>query len=292
VRDVKIESSVWESAGWLLAPSLIERSIAQDALREAYRIFPSPADYFAAPEAYPALASSQFAGMTSFPFSGSALSLLCVDEPLLDLVATCLRTDRPLLYQAHLWAKYQGATEYDQTHHRDYAKNTMLAPVGPHVDDAVGVFVFLTDVEEQDGPTALVSRDATADLPLEPARHGRDTMPRLYEHETLATGPAGSVLIYGTDTFHRGTELRRHRGARISLKLAFKRPEATWVNYHAGLRIGFEPEWSAFVREASARQLEAVGFPPAHTVLHVDSRLQSSMELRYGVPLFRSDGGS
>jgi hypothetical protein len=186
---------------------------------------------------------------------------------------------RPLLYQAQLWVKYQNAFTYEQTHHRDYGKNTMLIPAGEYARDAVAMFVLLTDVTDRDGPTAVVSRCDTAHLPLEPARYARDQMPALYERERLMTGPAGSVLAFGLDTFHRATEITRPRGARLVLKLAFKRSDATWIGYHAGLRIGFEPEWGNFVRGASRRQLEAVGFP----VDDSDRGLLAAVAARYDI---------
>jgi ectoine hydroxylase-related dioxygenase (phytanoyl-CoA dioxygenase family) len=251
----------WDQAGWLLAPSLLEGDETSKALEGALTIIPSAEEFQRAPAKFGDLVKHEFAAMVSFPFDSVVLSLIAVHTRILSLVADILETRHPILYQAQLWAKYSGAVAYDQTHHRDYAKNTMITPAGAHANDFVEAFLYLTDVELEDGPTALVAREDSTDLPLEPARYSRSESPFLYANETYAVGPAGTLLCYAGDTFHRGTELIRPGGARIALKLAFRRPESTWVAYHTPPRVGFEPAWSRFVLAADPVQLAALGFP-------------------------------
>ncbi|GAB2681989.1 hypothetical protein GCM10027088_72930 [Nocardia goodfellowii] len=207
----------------------------------------------------------------------------------MSVASQLLETTAVQLYQAQIWAKYSGVARYEQTHHRDYAKNTAF---GPRLADGrcefVGMFVFLEDVCQANGPTALVSREISSRYPLEPARFSCDEAPALYDNEVLAVGPAGSVLAFAGDVFHRATELVGIHITRRSLKLAIKDIQATWVTYYPGLRVGHEPEWSNFVREASVDELKLLGM---HRKLY---EYYDELLSRYGVcawmETWRSDG--
>ncbi len=271
----------WKRDGWLLLRRFFDPERLVTARQEMFDLVPTAVEYAATPERYRHLVLTQFSGMRSFPFPGVELSRLCVHEELLSVVGNLLEVDTPLVYQAQLWAKYHGAIAYEQTHHRDYAKNTMMVPSASCAEDFLEAFIYLSDIGPADGPTALVSIMLTRHLPLEPARFSGEEMPFLYENEILALAPRGSVLLYQGNTFHRATELRRPNGARFGLKLAFKKREATWVTYFEGMRLGFEPDWSIFVRNASVRQLEAVGFPKRSDRRWGDSDVISELTLRY-----------
>ncbi len=167
----------WKRDGWVLLRGFFEPELTAAARAQAFEIFPTPADFAASRQKYAYLESTQFAGMRSFPFPGLQLSLICVHEHLLSLVERLLDCRSPLVYQAQLWAKYHGATSYEQTHHRDYAKNTMLAPSSRFASDFVEAFIYLSDIASNDGPTALVPIELTKHLPLEPARFALGQMP-------------------------------------------------------------------------------------------------------------------
>jgi Phytanoyl-CoA dioxygenase (PhyH) len=268
----------WCDAGWVMLREVLPADAIASARSSALNEFPADGLQALPRSESEALVTTQFSSMLSFPFDNPALSLLCVHQSIID-VATELLKSPPLLYQAQLWAKYGGAISYEQTHHRDYAKNTSILPAPLDRPDFVEMFVYLSDVESDDGPTALVPQTLTRHMPLEPARLSREACPDLYRHEELALGGGGDLLCYAGDTFHRATEVAPQR-MRLSLKLAFKRADATWVSYHPGLRVGYEPAWSRFVREAWPTQLQVVGLPPATTT---DSRLTDALVQRYSL---------
>jgi hypothetical protein len=85
----------------------------------------------------------------------------------------------------------------------------------------------------------------------------------LYTSEIRATGPAGTVVAYRIETFHRGTELRAPRGARYTIHANFRSADAPWIGRRAWTDEANTDEWHAFVTRATSRQLELFGFPPS-----------------------------
>ena len=83
----------------------------------------------------------------------------------------------------------------------------------------------------------------------------------LYVSEVSAAGPAGTVVAYRLDTFHRGTELTRAGGARYTIHVSFRTISADWIGRHSWPSRENSPEWVAFVVGASPRQLQLFGFP-------------------------------
>lgn len=256
----------WKQHGWTAFPGLFPKHIVADAVAEAMD------------EIQPLLAdgrTGQFDLMTTFPFTGSLLCDLATAPEISVLCEDLLECPTPQLYQAQLWAKYGGLASYDQTHHRDYAKNTMLVPRRSGPPDFLGAFVYLTDVTAECGPPAMVSTQVSDVLPLEPARYTRAEAPELYDGEVSASFEAGSLVVYRGDLFHRATEVRPG-SQRVVLKLAVKDGRIPWINYYRGLRIGYEPEWSRFFVRASAEQLRFLG-----VTCHQDD-LRDALRDRYG----------
>ena len=255
------EKRIWNNAGWLLKPAVFSQPEIAAALEEAWlnvrRLDETDRNAEASRNA-----AKQFQNMASFPYKGTNLCNLATSPALLHAARALFDVDAVQLYQSQLWAKHQGAAEFEQTHHRDYARNT---PLGPCLEDGrpsfLGGFVYLTDVDEETGPTALVSRPLTRHLPLEPARYERSQQPDLYRHEELAVGKAGSVLFYAADTFHRATAIRRPASSRVGIKFSIKPQECVWVSYHSGIGYGEEPHWSHFAMQASMEQWELLGIP-------------------------------
>jgi hypothetical protein len=76
-----------------------------------------------------------------------------------------------------------------------------------------------------------------------------------------ATGPRGSLLVYGADVVHRGTEMTLPGGGRFFFNLAYRIAGADWVGANPWPRKGMT-DWTPLVESLSIRQLEALGFPP------------------------------
>jgi ectoine hydroxylase-related dioxygenase (phytanoyl-CoA dioxygenase family) len=206
------------------------------------------------------------AGQEFFPFASLEWSLLGVSPPVVGLAEALLGTSAVRLYELHNWAKYTGAASYDQDLHRDYGNHTPVVPSRDSAMGAVEMFIYLHDVPETYGPTHVVSQIHTSKVPLSQLKITKDEYPEIYAEEVSAAGPAGTVLAYRADTFHRGTSMTAPRGARFALKLSYRTASDGWNVWidrlGANVRLGLQEDWYRFVEGATPRQLELVGFPP------------------------------
>jgi hypothetical protein len=219
----------------------------------------------------------EFGGITNFPFGSTALSLVAVHERLIDLASSLLGTNDLRVYSIEASAKYTGAADYDQPLHRDYLNHSLVVPTPEQPPQQVEMFLYLCDVPVELGPPSYAPTQLTAELPALPNWYprrdgaGDDHEPRwvsatgrpdLYEHEIRAAGPAGTVVAYRIETFHRGTALVAARGARYTIHTSFRRRDADWIGRRAWIESANTPQWHSFVTSASPRQLQLFGFPP------------------------------
>ena len=96
------------------------------------------------------------------------------------------------------------------------------------------MFLYLTDVTLAHGATRIVSRELTADVPVMQLSfpRARVSPERLAAWEAAAisaAGPRGSLLVYGADVVHRGTEMTLPGGGRFFFNLAYRPAGADWV---------------------------------------------------------------
>ncbi len=158
--------------------------------------------------------------------------------------------------------KYAGRADYDQELHEDYTNNTLAFPSSGTKMIDVPMIVYYTDVTEELGPTCIVSREHTRQLaPTGNRFYSRKDYPELYEHETPATLPAGSVLIYSMRAVHRGSAMRSSEGARFSQFVAFHAAGYPWLGSHTFQGLGDLPEMHHLVTHATPRQRVLLGFP-------------------------------
>lgn len=219
----------------------------------------------------------EFGGITNFPFSRAELSLIGVHHRLIDLATVLLGTSDLRVYSIEGWAKYTGAADYDQAHHRDYLNHSLLVPAAEQPPTQVEMFVYLSDVPLELGPPSYVPRRYTQDMPAlpnwyPPVDGARDEheprwvsprgRPDLYEVEVRAPGPTGTVVAYRIETFHRGTALRAPRGARYTVHTNFRCADAEWVGRRSWIDVALTRSWHDFVTTATPRQLQLFGFPP------------------------------
>lgn len=132
----------------------------------------------------------QFAGIDYFPFASVEISLLAVNHRILALAERLLEDDDIRMSGAEAWAKYAGASDYDQDLHRDYPGHTLLVPSTAPGFRQLEMFVYLADVPEELGPAHLVPRRHTADLPAVPARYLRPGLESTSRFEGAAWKPA------------------------------------------------------------------------------------------------------
>lgn len=266
----------WRADGFVVLPRFLPASEMVPAMAELGMMFPS-ADGFhdRTDPRYCRYLGDEFAGIDAFPFASPELSLLAVHDRLAGLAETLLAGSDIRIYSAEAWAKYTGAADYDQVLHRDYLNHTVLVPTAAPAYQQLEMFVYLADVPDELGPPHFVSRARTA-RPAKPNWYPRadgsdggdgfvsaDGSPELYAAEVSATGPAGTVVAFGPDTFHRGTALTAPRGARYTLHLGYRPATAEWGHRYSWADRSHDPAWYPFVARASPRQLRLFGFPPS-----------------------------
>jgi hypothetical protein len=254
----------WHKEGFAVLPALLAGPELDAAVADLNQVFPCAEEYHAKPlsRRNQRYTGDEFGGIIAFPFPSVALCNLVVCDALIGLAQAILGTEEVRIYAAELWAKYTGAASYKQRHHRDYLNHTPLAPSDDPRWRGLEMFIWLCDVAEDLGATHLVPFSASKGLPALPHGYLRRERPDLYKSEVTGAGPAGTVVAYSTETFHRGTELTTPRSARFSAHVSYRRADVPWLSRHAWGDRSFTPEWNPFVEQASIRQLLLFGFPP------------------------------
>ncbi len=276
----------FERHGWVLMERLLNDVEIDAALPGLFQLYPTPEQFHAGADPRVARFRSgskapenqgedrrfrplQFAGLQEFPFADLALNLLPLHPAIIAVAEDLLRTREVRLYQAETFAKYTGVTQYDQPFHADYTNHVMLPPSADGGWRQIQLFLYLSNVTAAHGPTRIVSRTLTDDLPVLALSFPRARAPaeRHAAWEAAATsavGPRGSLLIYGADVVHRGTEMTLE-GGRFFFNLAYRAAGADWVGGNPWPRKGISPGWTPLVEALGVRQLEALGFPsPGH----------------------------
>jgi hypothetical protein len=247
----------WHDDGWLLFDGLVPAAEVEGAAGALAALRPPPTER-------PPTAGS-FGGIAQFPFADLHLSLLAVHPAVVAVAEDLLGSTDLRLYHAEAWAKYAGAADYDQDLHRDFVNHTLTVPSDDPAFGQVLCYLYLAYVGPGDGPTCFVSRHRTAELPLLPVAVSRAARPDLYVEEVAATGPAGTVVAYRPDTFHRGSALTRRHASRFTILMSFRPAGAEWGHRYGWADRGYWPGWQPFIESASPRQLALIGFPsPGH----------------------------
>jgi len=275
---VELDSAArqWQTHGFVILPGFVPAAELKPALDELPAMYPT-ADGFhdGTDERRDRFTVDEWAGIDSFPFPSTELSLLAVSDRLIDLAGTLLADSDLRMSSAEAWAKYTGAAAYDQPLHRDYLNHTLMVPADDPRFRQLEMFVYLVDVPGELGPPSVLSRTRTTGLPAKPNWYPRAAAadsewgwvetaasPDLYEGEVRAAGPPGTVVAFETRTFHRGTALTLPRGARYTMHLGFRPARAEWGQRMSWPMRSHETEWYRFAGRASPRQLALFGFPP------------------------------
>ena len=257
VNDARL-AEVWDR-GFTVVEGFLDAETLAAAREALWSVYPTPEAYFADPSAHPRFASSQFAGLRFFPYDTWALNRVAVYPDLVDAAERFLGSDDIEIYKVELWAKYAGAIDYDQMHHRDYGNHTLVVPRadGRHVQ--MTTFILLSDVTELDGPTKVVPQEVGRDIPIVPPQQAPGA---LVDQEVSIEGPAGSLLIYKTDVLHRGSNFTAEGRSRFVMLVDFQQRGWRWNGKmswpdHAG-RTGMV---DAMVR-MTPRERDLFGWPP------------------------------
>jgi hypothetical protein len=285
----------WREQGFCLVDGLLPDDLVDAVRADAAAFFPEPGSDAAA--AMKGFGSGQ---RFVFPSPSAEFNAITLHPDLLRAVADLLGVAVPdlRLTQSDLWPKYgrppsgEPYDNADQRIHCDYPNHMLTHPSPWDAPDAVEMIVYLDDVDDCEGPTALVAREGEDDpayawpIMAMPGVEGLDYIndrekaeaylrehapekaafraAHLYPREACARYRAGTALLYRHDVWHRGT-VARTGTRRLAMNLTFKRADVEWINI---IHVGWA--WSAYhldhhleqlIGAASVDQRTVMGFP-------------------------------
>ncbi len=257
----------WAEDGWCV----LERAVPDEDLAAAQKavakLFPSCEEM--ATTASPSEVArwrTWDASWPEFPFRSRSLNRLVLSDVMIDLARELLGTDDIRLYLAIATAKYAGQpSEYNQLLHTDFPNHTLTVPRPEPGYHQMETFIYLNDVGPHNGATRFVSRTRTSQIPVEQHTLNFEDHRDLYDDPGDASAPAGSIVVYRPDVYHRSVDFVDPSQARFMLHVSYKPAMMEWGGYQAWPFKGFSTEWHNFVQQSTPRQLTALGFPaPGH----------------------------
>ena len=262
---------------------VIEGFLDADTLAAAqagfHEDFPTRDEFDADPQTHGWLREHPRFGLRKGPFRSLDVNRLGHHPDLLDAAERFCGTTDVELYKTELWAKYGGGVDYTQELHRDFGNHTLVVPRADGRWVQMTTFVFLSDITEDDGPTVVVPRQFSDHVALS-IRENPGDVHDLARHEVPAIGPAGSLLIYTTDVFHRGSAIKGDHRYRCSMLLDYMERGPQWQGRMRWADTATrQEEWDAILGDATPKQREIYGFPPvgheywnAQTIADVGTR--------------------
>jgi hypothetical protein len=266
--NLSSEIAQWEEEGWCL----IEGVFSPEEVRAAQEVMP---DLFPTAEEFAADVDSErnrpfrvdsHSVMPIFPFESGALNRLVLHDKVIDLAQEFLRLQDIRLYQGMLSAKYsEGAPDDEQMLHVDYGNHTLVVPRPDVGYQHIELFIYLSDVTPEKAATRMVSRRLTTGIPTERIYLSPTEYDHLYQAEVPASGPAGAILAYRPDVYHRGVRMTAPDSARFMLHVSFKPKDTDWLGSQAWPGACEGLAWHLFMQQTNVRQLTMLGFPePGH----------------------------
>ena len=206
--------------------------------------------------------SKQFKNIDTLPYDGSVATNLISLHPALIQLAAELLGDQPVqLYQSHTWAKFTGEADYDQPFHCDYGNHTLTVPGEDVAQRTVNFVIYLSDVTDALGAMHYVKKsDSDAILGKRAIAAPTECQIALKAKQHSTAAPAVSIIAYGIDTFHRGTNMTEPNGLRYTMTVSFKRADNANIGFHVW-QHALERPWHHLMNHATPAQLECLGIP-------------------------------
>lgn len=290
----------WKREGWVVVHDLLPAADVAAALAEIPErdqtpvVQPGPLRRADQPS-NPRFRNKQFEGTTLFPYPNAPrLNRLFVHPALLAFVEAALETDELRIYQARVWSKYGGDTNYEQPHHID--GNHSLVPIRQGAPwGHVECFIYLHDLDDTNGAPRAVPASAAGrnGLGVGDGLGGAGTSVRsapsdetahLYRHEVSAAGTAGSVFAYRSDVWHRGIDIPASVERHL-LPVSFRTAAAPWIGFDDFAPLVGRPDFVAFAESCTPAELALFGVPaPGHDywtaeVLDAMARIYPKLDL-------------
>ena len=150
VSDAKLAEV--RERGFTVVPGFLDAETLAEARAALWNVHPNPDDYFADPSKYPHYAPASSPASRPSRSRTGRLSRLPVYPDLIDAMERLTGTDDIEVYKIELWAKYAGAIDYAQAHHRDFGNHSLVVPREDGVHTQYTTFLLLSDVTELDAP--------------------------------------------------------------------------------------------------------------------------------------------
>jgi ectoine hydroxylase-related dioxygenase (phytanoyl-CoA dioxygenase family) len=267
--------------GYVVVPGFLTPDELSSARDNFLRYYPTAEELTAAPERYGAIHDDPEHLQTEFPFVGHALNDISTHPEIAAFAEHVLGTPDLLLSQAAIWAKYaETAGDFEQGMHLDYQGNTLVVPRDDGDYRQVNAILYYSDVDDELGPTWVVSKEHTREVAIWPTHRTRKRSPELYRHEKPVLANPGDLLLFGMLTWHRAGGITADSGARFSHHLVYRAAAHGFQGYHQWSQKGENEELQAFIARATPRQRELLGFPkPGDPYWTADTR--AAMKLRY-----------
>ena len=251
----------------------------------------------------------------------AAINDLGVNEQLITTVQTLLGSNVKLI-QCVGWAKHgldEGDTSNEQSNadqrmHFDGYNNSLLCPPPFETPNVVAAIVYLSDINDTGGCTAIVPRQGPDDIWYQPSHsqvmpgvggrpfinnraaaeimmmeRGEDRS-ELYEREIMNPFKVGDVLFYRHDVWHRGTPVKPGK-TRWVVNLGWAKTDAHYVlNWGTGLARKMYSGWlESWIAGLSPMQLMTIGFPPPNDPVWDTPGMREGVQARYGSYGFNLD---
>jgi ectoine hydroxylase-related dioxygenase (phytanoyl-CoA dioxygenase family) len=258
---------IWERDGYVVVEDFLAGDELQAVLENFHRYFPAADDFYRHRQRYHQLETAQMAGVKEFPFAGFAMNDTITHPEVISFAERVIGTADVHCTHGQIWAKYAGASDYEQEMHCDYPTNDLVYPRQDGKWRQVLALLYLTDVTPDLGPTGIVSKlhSAPYDKYYWPPQRSRKDFPDLYEHEVPLVARAGTLLLYSMTTWHRGTGMRAREGSRFSMTSVYRHAGYESMGWRAWPREALQPSMKAWLVHATPRQREVIGFPaPGH----------------------------
>jgi len=208
---------------------------------------------------------AQFTTFEAVPFDCSpALNLIGVHPALVSFAKAALAADNVHLYQCQAWAKFTGDADYDQPFHCDFVNHTLTAPSEDATKNSITILCYFSDVSEAHGPAHYVTRTDSAGIARPETTLSNDPQiqaalqVKLIPYARSSAAPAGSIMPYSIDIFHRGTNMTAPHGHRYAVMACFKKTGDESIGYHAW-QFHHRKPWQRIFDHATPEQLACFG---------------------------------
>ena len=221
----------------------------------------------------------QFKNLDTLPYDGSVeMNLISLHPALIQLASELLGNQPVQLYQSHTWAKFTGEADYDQPFHCDYGNHTLTVPGEDVAQRTVNFVIYLSDVTDALGAMHYVKKsDSDAILGSRAITAPTEYQVALKARQHSAAAPAGSIIAYGIDTFHRGTNMTEPNGLRYTMTVSFKRADNANIGFHVW-QHALERPWHLLLNHATPNQLECLGIPAPGNAFWTDLTLRQCQQ--------------